>query len=1124
MHAVRIICDRLPEQPDLLKDMSLGFFKSILPGSSAAQVFASVIRSQIKSKSVLPPWCLRAISCFLCETFVSSDFRKSDDDIYDSLRSHIALNFEAWNLHLPPSDARAICNGSSATDRSPESAACGPDCNQSHEGNCLLCGDNWGRHAGHQCPNGARGSWRLSPLSDPLSTSRITPQNDEVNSSCTCSSRRNSDTGLHEFLFNVGTNIEVSRGKNAMPFSDQSEDEREFREFLEWKRFKELRNENTDSSLNASSLTAKKQGNRIESNRCPVCFDKGLSVFGCPNSCGIFPGSTVSIKQQQVPASDQSSSKCVLEPGQTGFVICTYQSLALVQGPVNSGIISCEMLQVVSCVVSSLFYEDCSIQSLGDSVFFADVMSSLANLGASHFPPIIQRSLSASSLSLIEELFSAFNPRYSGPFEFPFHEPADLLLLCRSASFLTGALKHVLRSRFASVNDLSKLLRLLHAFGSVNWEDSVPLYSFRNYASGIYEITRHIQEHLLSLLFADKKESSFSNEAVLYNLLSSLSLSESSYLAHVLKHSKLPCNFFIPLLHHVASYIVSGNLICDQSRIIFSFLQQCVPPGAFLQLRHALLQLSVCVPVRSRLFDASKNFQVTRVQRWVIDSLVPHLGSSCAIVVDGEILSILPNCGWCDVALSGLSGFRVSIPEGLVLDAIYSSKAPMSLLDISKHVPLQEVFIREALKSLLSKQLISQADASNFVMSSQLSRSPTNYVARNPSFHSLGDKFCEVTLAIFTQFHSKPYVYEHQILCELCRYDDGVECAVSCSFVAFVLSKLLASGTIARNGHFLVLKKKSLNDKDLAFEPREFLPNAKSCIRSMVVVACDETASVPPLSTSAAGASESFPYDHAVSLVRESFARIHQETGIDLGEVSECFRNCKGNLIDTIYTLMFDPKFSKMRKSNDSVVSPGAGRIRYVEEALCPTCLCDKILVALPCDHRYCQECLQEYIQDSMANSSTPKAAGGADRAGGRLVTNICCPAHVDDCKYMISTEDVKFLATSEYATFVDLICRQSTRAMASGAFPTVSCSCGRLIVGHTTESEYECSCGQISCIGDVKNGVALQNWSAHPFSSCLQEERWKEYTQVGSEARQLLMRTKKCPSCGTKTTKCGFF
>jgi len=335
-------------------------------------------------------------------------------------------------------------------------------------------------------------------------------------------------------------------------------------------------------------------------------------------------------------------------------------------------------------------------------------------------------------------------PRYSGPFEFPFHEPADLLLLCRSASFLTGALKQVLLSRFASVNDLSKLLRLLHAFGSVNWEDSVPLYSFRNYASGIYEITRHIQDHFLSLLFAEKKESSVSNEAVLYNLLSSLSLSESSYLAHVLKHSKLPSNFFIPLLHHVASYIVSGNLICDQSRIIFSFLQQCVPPGAFLQHRHALLQLSVCVPVRPRLFDASKNFQVTRVQRWIIDSLVPHLGSSCAIVVDGEILSILPNCGWCDISLSGLSAFRVSIPEGLVLDAIYSSKAPLSFSDISKNVPLQEVFILEALKSLLSKQLISKTGlnlASNFVMSSQLSRSPTNHVARNPSFHSLGDRF-----------------------------------------------------------------------------------------------------------------------------------------------------------------------------------------------------------------------------------------------------------------------------------------------------------------------------------------------------------------------------------------------
>jgi len=79
----------------------------------------------------------------------------------------------------------------------------------------------------------------------------------------------------------------------------------------------------------------------------------------------------------------------------------------------------------------------------------------------------------------------------------------------------------------------------------------------------------------------------------------------------------------------------------------------------------------------------------------------------------------------------------------------------------------------------------------------------------------------------------------------------------------------------------------------------------------------------------------------------------------------------------------------------------------------------------------------------------------------------------------MIATADVKFVATGDFSSFVGLICRQSTRSMASGAFPTVTCACGRLILGQSSESEYECACGLVACIGDVKNSVESQNWVA---------------------------------------------
>jgi len=36
---------------------------------------------------------------------------------------------------------------------------CAPECEDSHSGICLVCGQGWGSHSGHTCPDGRRGSW-----------------------------------------------------------------------------------------------------------------------------------------------------------------------------------------------------------------------------------------------------------------------------------------------------------------------------------------------------------------------------------------------------------------------------------------------------------------------------------------------------------------------------------------------------------------------------------------------------------------------------------------------------------------------------------------------------------------------------------------------------------------------------------------------------------------------------------------------------------------------------------------------------------------------------------------------------------------------------------------------------
>jgi len=46
----------------------------------------------------------------------------------------------------------------------PKPPGCGPTCGRSHsgDGDCLVCGQGWGNHNGHNCSGGrGRGSWRV---------------------------------------------------------------------------------------------------------------------------------------------------------------------------------------------------------------------------------------------------------------------------------------------------------------------------------------------------------------------------------------------------------------------------------------------------------------------------------------------------------------------------------------------------------------------------------------------------------------------------------------------------------------------------------------------------------------------------------------------------------------------------------------------------------------------------------------------------------------------------------------------------------------------------------------------------------------------------------------------------
>jgi hypothetical protein len=70
--------------------------------------------------------------------------------------------------HLPPPPGAESAARATAPKEEPTGpVGCGPECSRVHsgEGNCLLCGSDWGNHGGHTCHSmpGQRGSWPLQP-------------------------------------------------------------------------------------------------------------------------------------------------------------------------------------------------------------------------------------------------------------------------------------------------------------------------------------------------------------------------------------------------------------------------------------------------------------------------------------------------------------------------------------------------------------------------------------------------------------------------------------------------------------------------------------------------------------------------------------------------------------------------------------------------------------------------------------------------------------------------------------------------------------------------------------------------------------------------------------------------
>jgi hypothetical protein len=191
--------------------------------------------------------------------------------------------------------------------------------------------------------------------------------------------------------------------------------------------------------------------------------------------------------------------------------------------------------------------------------------------------------------------------------------------------------------------------------------------------------------------------------------------------------------------------------------------------------------------------------------------------------------------------------------------------------------------------------------------------------------------------------------------------------------------------------------------------------------------------------------------------------------------------------------------------------------------SLCPLCNEETIGERNACGHGLCPNCWTDFVSATIRNSSTPEVRKGNDDDGGSLVLDVKCPADVDGkCRCSVQFSVLRKALPNGVENLVRTVMRSLSRTFLSGAAAISQCVCGALACSTLIDSEFECMCGHVQCIGDMKRGSSRTGFIPHPFLSSDDLQLWQQMNTAGSEQRTMIMRYKNCPKCGTMTTKCG--
>jgi hypothetical protein len=206
-------------------------------------------------------------------------------------------------------------------------------------------------------------------------------------------------------------------------------------------------------------------------------------------------------------------------------------------------------------------------------------------------------------------------------------------------------------------------------------------------------------------------------------------------------------------------------------------------------------------------------------------------------------------------------------------------------------------------------------------------------------------------------------------------------------------------------------------------------------------------------------------------------------------------------------------------------ILPKANPPTYVHDdtSLCPVCLEKPIAERNSCGHGLCAPCWTDFVASTIRNSSTPEVQKGNGDDGGSVVLDVKCPGDADaKCRCPVQFSLIRKALPQGIENLVRTVIRSMSRLFLSGAAAIAQCVCGAVVCSTVIDSEVECSCGHVQCIGDMKRGMRRENYIPHPLLSSDEEQNWQKMNTAGSEQRSMIMRYKNCPKCGTMTTKCG--